>query len=237
VEEVSQYANTIHLNLQHSQFGKRLIDWFGGTECRDGVADDDAPTVHSTSSDPGIQAVRGSTAGAKGEEEPVILAEGLQKISQALLDGTPLNTLLHMALEVLHQGMKFQHVLLCIKDRKTDSMTGRFGFGPDIAQITRDFRFSLRPTNDVFHTVLSKNTDILVADINAPKIKDGIPDWYRKAVSAQTFILLPLSLNNIPVALIYADKEQAGDIALTREELCLLRALRNQAALAFKQVV
>jgi hypothetical protein len=39
------------------------------------------------------------------------------------------------------------------------------------------------------------------------------------------------------VALIYADKERTGDIVLTRKELCLLRALRNQAALAFKQIV
>lgn len=241
VEEAIQYAGTIHLNLHHSQFGKHLIDWTGGAEYREDAVDDDTPTVHSTASAPGILAARASTSDAKSEAErpdgQAILAEGLQNISQALLDGTPLNTLLRMALETLHQGMGFQHVLLCIKDRKTDSMTGRFGFGQDIAQITRDFKFPLRPANDVFHAVLSKNTDILIADINAPKIKASIPDWYRKAVSAQTFILLPLSLNNIPVALIYADKERAGDIALTRKELCLLRALRNQAALAFKQIV
>ncbi|GAO35226.1 serine/threonine protein kinase [Sulfuricella sp. T08] len=241
VEEAIQYAGTIRLNLQHSQFGKHLIDWAGGAEYRESAADDDAPTVHNTAFAPEILAARGSIANATDEDErldgQIILAEGLQNISQALLDGTPLNTLLRMALETLHQGMGFQHILLCIKDRKTDSMTGRFGLGQDIAQITRDFKFSLRPSNDVFHAVLSKNSDILIADINSPKIRASIPDWFRKAVSAQTFILLPLSLNNTPVALIYADKEHAGDIALTRKELCLLRALRNQAALAFKQIV
>jgi len=240
VEEAIQYAGTIHLNLQHSQFGKHLIDWAGGAEYQENAADDDTPTVHNTA-EPGIHVAHGVTAGIADEDErldgQIILAEGLQNISQALLDGTPLNTLLRMALETLHQSMGFQHVLLCIKDRKTDSMTGRFGLGPDIAQITRDFRFPLRPSNDVFHAVLSKNTDILITDINAPKVRASIPDWYHKAVSAQTFILLPLSLNNIPVALIYADKERAGDISLTRKELCLLRALRNQAALAFKQIV
>jgi len=240
VEEAIQYAGTIHLNLQHSQFGKHLIDWAGGAEYQEDAADDDTPTVHNTA-ETGIHVAHGITTGITGEDErldgQVILAEGLQNISQALLDGTPLNTLLRMTLETLHQGMGFQHVLLCIKDRKTDSMTGRFGLGPDIAQITRDFKFPLRPSNDVFHAALSKTSDIVIADINAPKIRASIPDWYRKAVSAQTFILLPLSLNNIPVALIYADKEHAGDIALTRKELCLLRALRNQAALAFKQIV
>lgn len=240
VEEAIQYAGTIHLNLHHSQFGKHLLDWAGGAEYRKNAADDDTPTVLSTDFAPGVLAARASASDAKSEAErpdgQTILAEGLQNISQALLDGAPLNTLLRMALEILHQGMGFQHVLLCIKDRKTDSMTGRFGFGQNIAQITHDFRFPLRPANDVFHAALSKNTDILIADINAPKIKASIPDWYRKVVSAQTFILLPLSLNNIPVALIYADKERAGDIALTRKELCLLRALRNQAALAFKQI-
>ncbi|BAN34283.1 protein kinase:GAF [Sulfuricella denitrificans skB26] len=240
VEEAIQYAGTIHLNLHYSQFGKALIDWAGGAEYLESTADDDSPTVLNTASAPGILAERRSSANANNEDErfdsQIILAEGLQNISQALLDNTPLNTLLHMVLEILHQGMGFQHVLLCIKDRKTDSMTGRFGLGPDIAQITRDFKFPLQPSNDVFHAVLSENSDILIADINAPKIRASIPDWYRKSVSAQTFILLPLSLNNIPVALIYADKKHAGDIALSRKELCLLHALRNQAALAFKHI-
>jgi len=241
VEEAIQYAGTIRLDPQHSQFGKHLIDWAGGAECPENTATDDTPTVHGTAFTPEMLVAHGSTADTRDETErldgQIILAEGLQNISQALLDGAPLNTLLRMTLETLHQGMGFQHILLCIKDRKTDSMTGRFGLGPEIAQITRDFRFPLSPTNDVFHAVLSKNTDVMIADINAPKIRASIPDWYRKAVSAQTFILLPLSLNNIPVALIYADKERTGDIVLTRKELCLLRALRNQAALAFKQIV
>ena len=34
---------------------------------------------------------------------------------------------------------------------------------------------------------------------------------------------------------IYADKSQAGEIRLGERELALLRTLRNQAAMAFKQ--
>lgn len=239
VEEAMLYANTIHLNLHHSQFGTHLLDWAHGSANHEGV-DDDAPTVHSTASEPGIHAAHDIAHSATQEsvrsDGLAILAEGLQNISQALLDGAPLNTLLHMALETLHQGMGFQHTLLCIKDHKTDSMSGRFGFGQNIVQICHDFRFSLRPANDVFHTVLTKNIDILIADINQPKVKSDIPDWYRKVVAAETFILLPLSINNVPVALIYADKARANEIALSRTELFLLRALRNQAALSFKHI-
>jgi hypothetical protein len=77
--------------------------------------------------------------------------------------------------------------------------------------------------------------DILISDINEPKIKERIPDWYRKTVTAQTFVLFPLNIKNAPVALIYADKEQGGGINMPENELSLLRTLRNQALLAIKQ--
>jgi hypothetical protein len=133
--------------------------------------------------------------------------------------------------------MGFQRVLLCIKDAKQNAMVGRFGFGEDINQIIKNFKFPLSYTPDVFHASLSKGVDILISDINEPKIRERIPDWYRKTVTAQTFVLFPLNIKNVPVALIYADKEPAGGINMPENELSLLRTLRNQALLAIKQTL
>ena len=62
-----------------------------------------------------------------------------------------------------------------------------------------------------------------------------LPAWYRKSVNAPAFLLLPLLMKGAPFALIYADKAEPGGINLGEKELSLLRTLRNQAVMAFKQ--
>ena len=47
---------------------------------------------------------------------------------------------------------------------------------------------------------------------------------------------MPLQMKGTTFALIYADKSEPGGIELGEKELALLRTLRNQAVLAFKQV-
>ena len=79
--------------------------------------------------------------------------------------------------------------------------------------------------------------DILISDTNDPKIKPRIPDWFRKVLTSETFVLFPLTIKGNPVAMIYADKDGAGDIVIPEKELSLLRTLRNQALLAIKQSI
>ena len=129
----------------------------------------------------------------------------------------------------------FKRVILCIKDVRAGVMQGRFGFGPDADEVARTFRFPLAFSPDFFHAATAKGLDLLVSDINDPKTAERIPGWYRKVVSAQSFVLFPLNIKGSPVALIYADRDEAGSIVIPEKELSLLRTLRNQAVLAIKQ--
>lgn len=249
--EITQFAGTVRVNLQQSHFGKQAAHWAGKTEkvlaTKTGVTDDDTVvsdgTLESASS---ITATEGVTLAqaelpstSSNRPEPgdgqAILTAGIQDISNSLVDGVSLNDILRMILETMYRSMGFRHVLLCIKDGKHNTMVGRFGFGQDINEAIKRFKFPLTYTPDVFHAALSKGVDILISDINDPKIKERIPDWYRKSIAAQTFVLFPLNIKNVPVALIYADKETAGEIVMPENELSLLRTLRNQAVLAIKQ--
>jgi hypothetical protein len=75
----------------------------------------------------------------------------------------------------------------------------------------------------------------MISDATEARIAERLPVWYRRQVNAPTFLLLPLLLKGKPFGLIYADKGEKGGLALDEKELALLRTLRNQAVMAFKQ--
>ena len=135
----------------------------------------------------------------------------------------------------MYRAKGFKRVILCVRDAATNSMLGRFGFGPDVPEISRRFNFSLVFTPDIFHAALSKGVDILITDTHDPKIAARIPEWFLKGVNAGTFVIFPLCIKSKPVAMIYVDSDRAGDIVISEKELSLLRTLRNQAVLAIKQ--
>jgi hypothetical protein len=167
----------------------------------------------------------------------VILLAGIQEVSNALVNDFKLNDVLRITLETIYRAKGFQRVILCIREPRSNSMLGRFGFGPDALEIARSFRFSLVFTPDIFHAALANSVDILISDTNDPKISARIPEWFRKAVAAETFVVFPLCLKGNAVAMIYADRARAGEIVISEKELSLLRTLRNQAVLAIKQSV
>jgi len=160
----------------------------------------------------------------------------LQDISNSLIDdAVSINDILRMILEAMYTGMGFAHVVLCIKDGRRNTMCGKFGFGSDVQRLIKAFDFSLAEKPDVFLVALQNNADILITDIDDPKIATRIPAWYRKNVSARTFVLFPIIVKGKPIGLIYADRPGPGDIAIPEKELSLLKSLRNQAVLAIRQ--
>ena len=238
VEEVADFARVIHLNLQQTSFGKQMrLFAKGGADGTLGGpggagADSDDGTVLGES-DP--LAGAGGESGVATADAQAVLTAGIQDISNTLIDGYKLNDILRIILETMYRAMGFRRVVLCIRDAKAGVMQGRFGFGPDANEVAQKFRFPLTFTPDIFHAATSKGVDLLISDINDPKIASRIPDWYRKAVPAHSFVLFPLNIKGNPVALIYADRDEPGGIEIPEKELQLLRTLRNQAIMAIKQ--
>jgi serine/threonine protein kinase len=237
VEEVGEFARIIHLNLQQTTFGKQMRQFARSTGAP--ALADEPDTLGGTMLGEGDPLGTGSDdpddpAGGQVDAQGVLTA-GIQDISNTLVDGYKLNDILRIILETMYRAMGFKRVVLCIRDAKTGSMQGRFGFGPEANDVARAFRFPLTFTPDIFHVATSKGVDILISDINDPKIATRIPAWYRKAVPAHSFVLFPLNIKGNPVALIYADRDEPGGISIPEKELSLLRTLRNQAILAIKQ--
>ncbi|HEX8987587.1 MAG TPA: HDOD domain-containing protein [Rhodocyclaceae bacterium] len=241
--ELKELASILRVNLKQSPFVRQVQEFSGAK---------DEPAADETPTDPAMAALADTVltdvpvyagaepAGRQESEAPpedaqAILSAGIQDISNSLVEDFALNDILRIILETMYRSMGFHRVLLCLKDAKSGMMVGRFGFGPDTSDLAKTFRFPLAYEADVFHLSTAKAVDIIITDIDDPKIAERIPKWYRQKVTAKTFVLFPLTLKGNPVALIYCDKDKAGSIVIPEKELTLLKTLRNQALLAIKQ--
>jgi hypothetical protein len=164
-----------------------------------------------------------------------VLAAGIQDITNSMVENFKLNEVLRMILETMFRALEFRRIVFCLRDPKTNTLTGRFGLGDDAAAVAAAFKVSLQPTSDLFTAVCLKGMDTLISDTTTGNMASRLPEWYRQAINAPCFLLLPLQMKGATFALIYADKAQAGEMALDEKELALMRTLRNQGVMAFKQ--
>ena len=177
-------------------------------------------------------------AAAAGPPMAEVLAAGIQDITNSMVaDNFKLNEVLRMVLETMYRALGFRRIVFCLRDPKTETLTGRFGLGDAAGPVSKVFKVPLRPQGqpDLFTAVCAKGVDTLIADASSGNIASRLPSWYREGVNAPSFLLLPMAMKNAPFALIYADKAVPGSLVLGEKELSLLRTLRNQAVMAFRQ--
>lgn len=177
---------------------------------------------------PAVQAVRGTEACDK-------MTEGIQAITNSMVDSFDLDVVLREILQVMQRAFEFRRVLLCLRDVSGESLRGRLGVGAQARPIGAAFTVDLKGGSDLFSVVCRKGVDTLISDATLSNIAQRLPAWYRSSLNAPAFLLMPMQLKSKPLGLIYADKAQAGAIDLSEKELALLRTLRNQAVMAFRQ--
>jgi HD-like signal output (HDOD) protein len=247
MQDIAQYALAVNVNLKQSTFARQASKWAGmaapvetlttpGVEAADAAALDASVLLEQM---PIRDEASGETRVASQRSSAEIqsaLTSGLQDVGNSLIDeGISLNDILRMILEAMYSGMGFAHVVLCIKDGRRNTMCGKFGFGDGVQRLIKAFDFSLAEQPDVFLVALQNNADILITDVDDPKIATRIPTWFRQHVPAQTFVLFPIIVKGKAIGLIYADRPYPGDITIPEKELSLLKSLRNQAVLAIRQ--
>lgn len=172
------------------------------------------------------------------EQVSEILAAGIQDITNAMVEEFKLSDVLRMILETMFRALDFHRIVFCMRDAKNDTLTGRFGLGMGVEGAVKQFRVPMAVEGDkpdLFATICAKGADTLISDASAPRIAERLPDWYRKAVDAPTFLILPLLLKGRAFGMIYADKAELGSLVVDEKELAMLRTLRNQAVMAFRQ--
>ncbi|WP_290873167.1 HDOD domain-containing protein [Aquabacterium sp.] len=173
-----------------------------------------------------------------------LLTARILALAEVLAGPYQLTDVLQAVIETLRQALDCRRVVFCLRDPLSASLQGRLGVGEGSDALKALFRVPL-PANasaqaDLFGAVCLKNVDTLIADASAPAIVQRLPTWFRDHVQAPTFLLMPLVLQRPPqpdlvLGLLYADRGLPGSLQIDAPTLSLLRTLRNQAIVAFRQ--
>ena len=167
------------------------------------------------------------------ESEDIII-NGIQEITNTLAEDYTINDLIAMVVEILYRGFTFDRVIFCMKSPKKQWITARFGLGKDIKKMLGTFAFRISTASDVFNVAVTQNRDFRIKDADAAEMRPRIPDWYRRTVNAPSFIIYPIFIDNICLAFLYADREDAVD-PIPEKYLNYMKTLRNQLVIGIKQ--
>ncbi|MEO5771208.1 MAG: HDOD domain-containing protein, partial [Burkholderiaceae bacterium] len=246
-QRLAQLAQAMQIGLGQEARARRLLACTSSS-----LADADSLAQHSLKAHAGTTAAvtapgttPASAVAAAQPQAPAVnvaelLASGVQDITNHMVaDGFKLNEVLRMILETMYRALGFRRIVFCLRDARTDSLTGRFGLGEGATEVAATMRVALKaPAGkgpDLFTAVCLKGVDTLITDATTASIAARLPSWFAQHVGAPSFLLLPLMLKGAPLGLIYADQSVRGGITLGEKELALLRTLRNQGVMAFKQ--
>ncbi len=242
-KRLTELTQALQLKLDADSPAERLLEAFYVDAPNAGTEGPDAAAL-------GLALPDEDGALAVGTEAPPIdsvgiLTSGIQDITNTMVDSFKLNEVLQMILETVYRALDCRRVIFCLRDAKTSRLLGRFGLGEGADKLIPVFQVPLKVPEgapvDLFSAVCLKGVDTLIADASTAAIVTRLPTWFRDRVQAPTFLLLPMSMKHqkqdVVLGLIYADKGQADSMHLTEKELSLLRTLRSQAVMAFKQTV
>ncbi len=231
-QRLSEMVQSMHMQVGASSPAQRLLVPTADAAAQAAVnAAQDLLASHTLQAT--LQLTRPADAAA--ENAAAVLVAGIQDITHTMVEDFALNDVLRMVLETMYRALGFRRIVFCLRDARSNRITGRFGLGDDAAAVAQRFSIALGRSSDLFAAVCTKGADMLVADSNQLRIAASLPAWYRDSVAAPAFLLLPMLTQGKPLALIYADMATRGSISLGEKELALLRTLRNQALMAFKQ--
>ena len=238
-QRLAQMAQAMSLHVSAQSPARRLMAApKAGAEAATQTLQATRPEGHDSLTPHQLQAtitVQQSPPRSALENASEVLAAGIQDITNSMVEDFKLNDVLRMILETMFRALGFRRIIFCLRDPKTQTLSGRFGLGEGAERVSANFKVPLNSASDLFTAVCVKGADTLITDATVGTIAARLPAWYREHVNAPAFLLLPMQVKGAPFVLIYADKATPGGIELGEKELSLLRTLRNQAVMAFKQ--
>lgn len=185
--------------------------------------DDDAPL-------PGLQA----------------LAQAAARLSADLLHPRRRAEVPQRALAALLQGLRARRAVMCLPEAGPAAagaagtaaagqplLSPRLVLGQALPpQVMAAWRVAPAQGRDLFSRLCAQAADGQIDDARQPALARHLPPGFREQVDAAHFVVLPMQAQGRPLGMIYLDRAPGDPFTLDGDELQLVRALRNQVAIA-----
>jgi eukaryotic-like serine/threonine-protein kinase len=227
-KELNSFAKLINFNLEKSAFYQQLNveETPDDSEQASKPAESSFQILHENTQQLAPDLQRPEKA----------LTDGIQDITNTLTGDYTIIQVMQMVLETIFRALPGSRVILGLRDKATNCIVGKLGYGDKVDELIENFRIPLAYQADVFHIAFKNNVDIKIDNTQDEKIKDKIPDWYHRKIGSSFFILFPIVIKHSPIAVLYIDSIENRDIHISDDQLSLLKTLRNQAILAIKSL-
>lgn len=241
-QRLTELTQALSLSVPAASPAGRLLDLYYVDAPNEGQDADATPGELADEVE--LSALTQSPAEEQVMDREAILTHGIQDITNTLVESFKLQTVLHMVLETIWRGLDCRRIIFCLRDAKANELVGRMGLGEGADGLKASFHISLNvqagQQPDLFAAVCQRNVDTLIADASVPSVVRLLPGWFQTHVKAPTFLVLPLWMKrpnqpDVILGMIYADRAESGSLVLDERTLSLLRTLRNQVIMAFKQ--
>jgi HD-like signal output (HDOD) protein len=133
------------------------------------------------------------------------LKEALAELQAAVNNGQPLETLMHIGLQGMHDGIGLNRVVFAKLDRDNNALVGRVIIGAENDPLFNRFHIRLdRP--HLFSRLMDKTQAVCINDDNRKKYWPMVPTEFQKLVGTNSFMAMSLVIGQKPVGLFYADR-------------------------------
>jgi len=163
-----------------------------------------------------------------------VLKKATIEIKEILNSHYRLNDVLKKFADSVHEALDLERAIFCLYNPKSFEMSARYGLGIT-ASFLKQFTFKSNKGNNVFQVSVNKGVDIFINDANDFEKKNTLPPWYRQIIDAETFILLPFTINKKPFGLFYADKNKKNDLVVVQDLLKKVQDLRTLCTSGIEQ--
>lgn len=157
-----------------------------------------------------------------------ILRQGVADMHEVIGLATP-GQLMTMALETVYQGLRLKRAVAFMHSFKDGKYVGKISFGAGMHAMLPHLVFEDSHHADVFKAAVVNDKLIYIEHAKDPDFAAKLPHWWKSTLqSAQSFLVLPLSLGGHPAGFIYGDwADEHPPFGLHEAEFQILNDIRN----------
>jgi HD-like signal output (HDOD) protein len=160
------------------------------------------------------------------------LAETLAEISAMLCRGDQAQAAVRTVVDRLLVVLACRRVIFASWDATRQHLVARHGAGDLDPERLRLFRIPASDEGHLLSVAAARGVDLHIADAGSRRISAGLSAWHRQHYAPGSFLMLSVVIDGRTEAILYADKATPAGFEFDEATTSLMRALRNQTALA-----